>query len=312
MAGHEVRGADQIRSLDRNVTETEVGAGVSAGLLGVVVEIALGILRSMVTDDLDGVLVGANGTVGTETVELALGSARLHDGDFLLYREGLEAEVIHDSDGEAVLRLCGVEVVVNSDYLCRGGVLRGETVTAADDERCILRALEYGLDVLIERLSESARLFGAVEDGDLLHALRQHLEEVLGGERTVEAYDEGADLPALCGEVVDGLLYRLGHGTHCNDDILGLRVAVVVVRTVLAAGQLADFTHIAGNDVRNCVVGGVAGFAGLEIYVTVLGGAAGHRRVRIEGPAAECGKRLLADHTLEGFLVDELYLLDLV
>ena len=45
---------------------------VGAGLLGVVDEVALGAVRRVVADDLDGVLVGADGAVGAEAVEEAL------------------------------------------------------------------------------------------------------------------------------------------------------------------------------------------------------------------------------------------------
>ena len=87
MASHEVRGGYQIRSLDGLVTEAEVRAGVTAGLLGIVVEVCLAVFGSMATDNLDGVLVSTNGTIGTKTVELALGCAGLHDRDLLLNGE---------------------------------------------------------------------------------------------------------------------------------------------------------------------------------------------------------------------------------
>ena len=45
--------------------------GQAAGLLGVVLEVALRVHIGVVADDLDGVLVGADGTVGAQAVELA-------------------------------------------------------------------------------------------------------------------------------------------------------------------------------------------------------------------------------------------------
>ena len=77
----------------------------------------------MRTDDLDGVLVGAYGTVGTQTVELALGGALLDDADLGLYREAPEGYVIGDADGKSVLRLFAVEIVKYGDDLCRSRVL---------------------------------------------------------------------------------------------------------------------------------------------------------------------------------------------
>ena len=72
VACHEVRRGDKVGGTDRSVTETEVRAGETSRLLGVVGEVCLAILVGRLTDDLDGVLVGTYGTVCTETVELGL------------------------------------------------------------------------------------------------------------------------------------------------------------------------------------------------------------------------------------------------
>ena len=185
VAGHEVGGVHQVRSLDGLLAEAQVRAGVAAGLLGVVVEVGLAVEVGVGTDDLDGVLVRAHGTVGTETVELALGGAGLHDGNLALDREGLEGDVIDDADGEVRLGLLHVEVVEHGDDLRRRGVLGGEAVAAAHDLDVVL-ALEEGLDIGEERLAHGAGLLGAVEDRDLADALREDGEEVLLGERTIE------------------------------------------------------------------------------------------------------------------------------
>ena len=54
------------------LTKTQVGNGNTAGLLGVILEVSLSLHVSMVTDDLDGVLVGADCTVSTKSPELAV------------------------------------------------------------------------------------------------------------------------------------------------------------------------------------------------------------------------------------------------
>ena len=241
----------------------------------------------MGTDDLDGVLVGTYGTVGTQSVELALGGSWLHDGNFPLDRQGLEGDVVHDTDGEVGLRLLELEVVEYGNDLCRSGVLGRKTVAASDDERRILLALEKCLYIEVERLSESSWFLGPVEDSDPLDSLRKHLEEILGCEWTIEVYGDEAVVPALLGEEVDRLLDGLGDGTHGHDDVLGVRSSVICERTVLTSGQFADLAHVAGNDVRYLGIYVVPGLCGLEIDVAVLGGTAGDRGVRIEGPVAE-------------------------
>ena len=75
MAGNEVSLVDVVGRLDRLVTEAQVGNGNATGLLGVVLEVSLYVLVGVVTDDLDGVLVGTNGAVAAQTPELALDGA---------------------------------------------------------------------------------------------------------------------------------------------------------------------------------------------------------------------------------------------
>ena len=86
--------------------------------------------------------------------------------------------------------------------------------------------------------------------------------------------------------------------------------AVIGERPVFAAGQLADFAHVACHDIRHFVIDPVAGFRGLEVDVAVLGGAPCDGGVRIQGTGAERLQRLLADHLAEVVLVQRLDLLD--
>ena len=72
VAGYEVSLADIIGGFDRLMTETQVGYSQTAGLLGVVGEVALSVHIGVVADDLDGVLVGTDSTVRTEAQNLQL------------------------------------------------------------------------------------------------------------------------------------------------------------------------------------------------------------------------------------------------
>ena len=75
VAGHEVGLVDVVRALDGLVAEAQVAHGHAAGLLGVVLEVGLHELVGVVADDLDGVLVRADGAVAAQTPELALDRA---------------------------------------------------------------------------------------------------------------------------------------------------------------------------------------------------------------------------------------------
>ena len=71
VACNEVCLIDQISRLDRSLSKTKVGNSDTTGFFGVVIEICLCILISIITNDLDGVLVCTDRTVSTKTPELA-------------------------------------------------------------------------------------------------------------------------------------------------------------------------------------------------------------------------------------------------
>ena len=123
MTGHEVRIVHQVRGTDGGLAEAQVGLGESAGLLGVVHEICLAVQVGGVADDLDGVFVGAHGAVGAHSpdfhVGLSLGSGLDLFGD----GQGSVGHVVHDADGEIVLRRIGLKVLVHGENLPRSGVL---------------------------------------------------------------------------------------------------------------------------------------------------------------------------------------------
>ena len=110
---------DEVSGLDRRLTEAQVGNGNAAGLLGVVSEVSLCVHVGVVADDLDGVLVCANGTIGTKTPEFAACCALRGGVGVLGDIEGEMSYIVVDAQCE--YRLCGV--VVNSDDLSRVAVL---------------------------------------------------------------------------------------------------------------------------------------------------------------------------------------------
>jgi hypothetical protein len=63
-AGDEVSVLDIIFGADWLFAEAEVATSGAAGFTGVILEIGLSILSGRIADDLDGVLVGGDGSVG--------------------------------------------------------------------------------------------------------------------------------------------------------------------------------------------------------------------------------------------------------
>ena len=312
VAGHKVRRADQVRGADRVLAEAQVGLGQAARLLGVVDEIRLTVQIGGVADDLDRVLVRADRAVRAHAPELRAGLALGGGVDLVRQRQRGEGHVVHDADGEVVLRGIGVQIVKDRQDLARGGVLGGQAVAAADDLHRNALFLVDRADILIERLAHRAGLLGAVEDRDALAGLRHGGEEVLGRERAVQVHVDHADLFALRGQVVDGLLGGLRDRAHDDDDVLGIRSAVVVIEMVIAAGELVDLLHVVLDRSRDGGYLFVARLAALEEDIRVDRGAAGGGVLRVERVLAERLERIHIDQRAQILVIERLNLLDLV
>ena len=74
---------------------------------------------------------------------------------------------------------------------------------------------------------------------------RQRGEEVLDGERPVQAHLQQADLLALRDQVLDRLVGGLGAGAHHDDDALGIGRADVVEQVVAGGRRPAANLSIA-------------------------------------------------------------------
>ena len=88
-------------------------------------------------------------------------------------------------------------------------------------------------------------------------------------------------------DIIDGLFDGVTHRTHCNDNVLCVRSAVVVEQLVVGADLGVDFVHVLLYDCGNRVIVGVAGLTSLEEDVGVLSGTTQNRMFRVERTA--CG-----------------------
>ena len=297
MAGDEVSVANQIAAADRLIAKAQVALGDAAGLFAVVLEVGLYIFVGMVTDNLDGVLVGADRTVRAETPELATAGTGRYDVDFLADGQGAMGYVVVDADGVMVGRLGGGHVLVHSHDLGGGGVLAGQAEAAGVDGQVAAELLQHAADILVQGLAGSAGLLGAVENRDGLDGGGQGVQQILHGERAVQVDIQVADLLALRAQIVDGLRGGFSHAAHADEDVLGLGVAVVVDAVIFAAGQLAHLAHVLLHDFRQSIVVGIHGLAALEVSVGVQTGGAQQRTLGVQAALAEF---------LEFAIVDEL------
>ena len=116
VACDEVCLGDVVRALDRSVAEAQVRDGHAAGLFGVILEVSLYVLVGVVADDLDGVLVCADGSVAAETPELACDRSCGSGIGAVLLGEGKSGNVVDDSEGEVILGLVCREILECCEY----------------------------------------------------------------------------------------------------------------------------------------------------------------------------------------------------
>ena len=312
VASHEIGRSYQIGRSDRVVAKTQVRRGVTARLLRVIREVCLAILVGRATDDLDRVLVGTNRTVSTQTEEQCLERTLLSQRDLLTYGQRSERNVINDTYGELILRLGSSQILINCQHLCGGCILRRQTVATTDDHRTRLAVVECVLNIEVERLACCARLLGAVEYADTLHALGHHVEHILRREGTIEVNGDNTHLLALLVEVINNLLQGLGNRTHRYNNLLSVLSTVVGEGLVLTTGDLRDLLHRVGNHIGDCDVETVCSLTGLEIDIGVLSRTAGYGVLGIECACAELSQSLTIEQRSQTSLVDEFDLLNLV
>ena len=313
VAGDEVRLVDVVGGLDGRITEAQVRDGDTACLLGVVLEVRLDVFVGVVTDDLDGVLVGADGAVSAQTPELAGdGAGRRGIGRGLLLQR-VVGDVIHDADGELCLGLVLGEVLVHGEDGSGGRILGTEAVASADDtDTGHAGGSQCGDDIQVQRLTQRAGLLGAVQNRNLLHGSGDRLDQLGSHERAVQANLDKTDLLAVGVHVVDDLLGHVADRAHCDDDAIRIGCAVVVEQLIIGAQLGVDLVHVLLDDGRQGVVVTVARLAVLEEDIAVLVGAAQDGMLGVERALAEGIHGVHIQHFGEIRVIPHLDLLDLV
>ncbi len=107
--------------------------GNTAGFLGVIIEVSLCVHIGVVADDLDGVLGGTYGTVGTQTPELTVCGSFWCGNKRSTYRQGQVGNIIYDTDGELFLGC----ILIDSNDLSRCSIFGTKSVTTCEDRSLI-------------------------------------------------------------------------------------------------------------------------------------------------------------------------------
>ena len=287
VAGNEVSLVNQVGGLNRVVGEAQVRRRHRAGLAAVIDEVALAVLAGVFGDNLNRVLVGADGTVCTQTEEDGADNVLALGVDAVVISQRLVGYVIVYTDGETVNRVGGYGVVEHGLDHARRELFGRQTVTAAQNLRhadfaCRGSLRQSGDNVQIQRFAGCAGLFGSVKYGNDFRRFRQSGNKRLGRERTIQMYFQNAELLTLRVQVVNRFLNGFGAGAHNDDNLFGISRAVVFNNVILAAGDFGELVHFFLNDAGNGVIIFVGSFAALEEDVRVLRRTADDRGFRTQ------------------------------
>ena len=100
--GNEARLLHEIGREDRPPGEAQMAPRDTARFLGVISEVRLRIIISVFADDLNGALIGADGSVAADTVENQLAHVIAQNIDIPGHRQRQMGDVINDADREIV------------------------------------------------------------------------------------------------------------------------------------------------------------------------------------------------------------------
>ena len=235
------------------------GDRARARLLGVVDEVALRPQVGVLADDLDAVLVGAHGAVGTHAVENGARRAVVFDVQPGVVVEARVGDVVVDADREMLFRLRLLHLGEHGHHHRRRELLRRQAVTAADDVRHRLplavdqRFRQRRDDVLVER-------FAAARQDSLVRSRTAIVRTDSGRAASRCSAENGRysrtshEADAFGLQCVDRLRHGVGAGTHHDDDAFCVRVAVIVEQPVLPARDVAEALHGPFDDPRSGVV----------------------------------------------------------
>ena len=310
VASDKVGRVDQITGLNGLVAEPKVRNGDAARLFRIVHKVTLSVLVGVVADNFDAVLVGADGTVRAQAVELAANGACGSGVDEFVQGQVVAGDVVDDTDGEAVF-VGSAHVLI--DGVDHGGVefLAAQTVSAAQDDRVGL-AFQSGYDVQVQRFAQGTGFFRPVHNGNVFCRLRNDCGKCVRVEGTIQTNLYQTDFLSQVGQVIYGFFACVGAGTHNDDDLFGVGRAYVIKQMIASAGQRGNFVHVLLDDAGNGCVVFVCGFPVLEVNVAVLRGTLLNGVFGVQSARSEIVDIFHVDQFLHVFVIDGVDLADLV
>ena len=314
MARHEVGLVDIVRAPDRRIAKTQMADGHAARFLGVVLEVRLDIFVGVVADDLNGVLVRAHSAIAAQAPELALdGAWSCGVGAIGIFGKTQVRNIVHNANGETRLGSIFLQLFVHGEQRRRGRVLRAQAVTAARYRNAALAlGVQRAHDILEQRLAHRARLFRAIQNGNLRARCRNGLHEAVGSKRAIQAHLDQADFFAMRVQVINDFFRNVANRAHGNNHAIGVFGAIVIEQLVIGAQLGVHRVHAIFHNLRQLIIMAVASLAMLEEDVAVFVRAARRRMLRIQAMLAEITYGIHIAQLFKVFVIPQSDFLDLM
>ena len=300
----------QVRGANRTVAKSQVHAGDTTRFFRVVTGIRLPILRSIITNDGNGVFAGSDGSVRPQTKEQQFGNRLVFDLNVWFVFERLERNVIDDANGKSIDRGFVFQVGVHRRNLFWRHVFAGKTITSPNDFWRIFTTIKDCSYIQIQRFPKGTLFFGAVQDSNSFHTFRNCFIEILFTEGSIQVNDQQSHFFPCRHFHIDDFFGGFVHGPHRDDDVGGLRVTIVNKRRVMASCLFTNFLHVIIDDIRNRIPKPVLRFGSLEVDVIVLSTTSGNRVGWIQCPFAKLGNGLAIEQSIEHAVVHDFNLLN--
>ena len=255
---HEAGLLYQVRGSNRARARAQMGDRRRPRLLRIVDEVALYVQIRLGANNLDGVLVSADGAISTEAIEERCGDIRRLAVERLIVRQRSLGHIVHDTDRKVVLRTRLREVVENRLHHSRRELFGRQAVATAHDARLGRKgraSLRAGLrecsdHILIKRVAERTGFFGAVHDRDRANRLGKDVQERGDRKWPKQAHLQHSDLLAASREKLHSLVRSLGARPHNHEHSFGVGMADVLEQAVPSACARSESRHHLLNDRR--------------------------------------------------------------
>ena len=342
MAGHQRGTLHQVGGTDRPRPEAQMRHRHRAGLLRVVDEVGLHEQLGALADDLDRALVAAHGAIGAQAIDdrphlTGIAGAGPFGSETGIQRQRAKRHIVVDADTEMVQGPAGAQILAVSRFKAgnrfkaaqqviadrlhhrRRELLRGQPIAPPQHlgQRELGMQLRPGLGqgrhhLEVERFTHRTGLLATIEHGDGADAGWQRRHEQGRRKRAKQAHLEQPHPFTGRLEQLQGLRGGLAAGAHQHQHPLSVGGPHVLIGLISAAGEGGKGRHRLLHLGREGLDEAVHRFPALEVGVRVLGGAAQHRMLRAQGPAAMLLDPLDRQQLLQHRIGDRRHLLDFV